>query len=116
MQRFLKTLLATGAFAVAAAATAADAATTEEAAAQMVQRMETHWQRLIHENEPERRRVLAAEHRKLMAEAGTALGQAAGTAPGMGHGTGRGMTAGSHHRDLRNTLELHSLMLELMQP
>lgn len=96
----------------------------QESAAPLAQRMETHWRRLAQERDVERRRALIAEHRKLLDEARTASGPAPNGAAGMRGGQG-GMMGGpgrsgdamdAHHRqDVRSIVELHSMMLDMMQ-
>lgn len=82
-----------------------------EDAAQTVQRMETHWLTLIRERDPAKRKALIAEHSQMMTEARTALG----AKPAMDD-HGHGGTMGSDHRhDLQNTMELHSMMLDMMR-
>ncbi|MHB1233955.1 MAG: hypothetical protein ACYCZQ_15420 [Burkholderiales bacterium] len=98
---------------VAPAMTWSAEAKKAEDAVQIVQRMETHWQTLIRERDPARRKVLIAEHRQMMAESRAALG-ATPSGPMGDHG--RGSMMGSHHQhDLQNTMELHSMMLDMMQ-
>lgn len=75
-----------------------------EDAALVVQRMETHWRTLIQEDDPARRKALVADHRQMMAEARTALG-AAPSGPMGGH----------RRHDLQNTMEIHSMMLDMMK-
>ncbi len=82
-------------------------------AAQTVQRMETHWQTLIRESDPARRKALIAEHRQMMAEARAALGAIPGE-PIKGSSPG-GMMGSHHWQDLQNTAELHSMMLDMMK-
>lgn len=82
-------------------------------AAQTVRRMEAHWQTLVRETDPARRKELIAEHRKIMAETRAKL-DAAPTAPTGQHGH-QGMSEMHHHHDIQNTMELHTQMLEMMQ-
>ena len=84
-----------------------------ENAAQIVQRMETHWQALIRERDPARRKALIAEHRQMMAESRAALG-ATPSGPMGDHGRG-GMMGSDRRYDLQNTMEMHSMMLDMMQ-
>lgn len=84
-----------------------------EDAARIVQHMETHWQTLIRESDPTRRKALITEHRRIMAEARTASGTTPdGPRGNAGHG---GMMGSDHRRDLLNTTELHSMMLDMMK-
>ena len=77
-------------------------------AAQTVQRMESHWQTLVRELDPARRKMLIAEHRQMMVETRATMD----AKPGMpGH---KGMSEKHHHHDIQNTLELHTMMLDLM--
>ncbi len=99
-----------GVLMLAAPATAGSAEKNmSEDAAQTVQRMETHWQTLIRERDPAKRKALIAEHRQMMAEAKAAPGA---KPDGSMDGHGQGGTMGS---DLQNTMELHSMMLDMMR-
>jgi len=83
-------------------------------ASQIVHRMETHWQMLIHEKDPARRKELIAEHRKLMAEAQAVMGATSGMPMG-NQGHENMMMGNNHHYDLQNTTEMHTMMLDMMQ-
>ena len=87
---------------------------TANNSAQMVQRMESHWQTLIRERDPIKRKALVAEHRKMMAESMTTQGMSQ-TRP-MGDQRGQGGMMGPHHQhDLQNTAEMHTMMLDMMK-
>lgn len=74
--------------------------------------MEHHWQSVINERDTARRQVLIQEHRRMMAEA-QSVAKNKSTTPQAGEiGT---MMQDSVHRDLRNTLEMHSIMLDMMK-
>lgn len=106
--------LMAGALMLAAPAVAGSAEkNVSEDVAQTIQRMETHWRILIRERDPAKRKALIAEHRQMMTEAKTALGaKPDGSMDDHGHGG----TMGSDHRhDLQNTMELHSMMLDMMR-
>ncbi|MHB1247777.1 MAG: hypothetical protein ACYCZH_15165 [Sulfuriferula sp.] len=98
---------------MAPATTWSTEANKAEDAVQSVHRMETHWQMLIRERDPARRKVLIAEHRQMMAESRAALG-ATPNGPMGDHGHG-GMMDNHHRHDLQNTMELHSMMMDMMQ-
>lgn len=87
---------------------------TSDNTAQMVQRMEAHWQTLIRERDPVKRKTLIAEHRKLMAEAMTAQGMGQNQSMGDHHGQG-GMMGPHHQHDLENTADMHTMMLDMMK-
>ena len=80
-----------------------------------LQQMETHWQRLIREKDPERRRTMIQEHRKLMSETQSAMGAGPGGQMGMGGQSHGGMMGAHHAHDMQNTMELHSMMLDMMK-
>lgn len=73
--------------------------------------MEQHWQSLIHERDPARRQMLITEHRRMMEEAQKAD---KGRIPARGSETSAMMQDSGHH-DLRNTIEMHSIMLDMMK-
>lgn len=73
--------------------------------------MEQHWQSLIHERDPARRQVLITEHRRIMEVAQKAD---KGRIPARGSETSAMMSDSEHH-DLRNTIEMHSIMLDMMK-
>lgn len=74
--------------------------------------MEHHWQSVINERDTARRQVLIQEHRRMMAEAqSTAKNKGAPSQAGK-MGT---MMQDPMHRDLQNTIEMHSIMLDMMK-
>ena len=74
--------------------------------------MEQHWQSLIKERDTARRQVLIEEHRRMMNEAQKADKDKTTSARSSEMGT---MMQDSVHRDLRNTVEMHSIMLDMMK-
>lgn len=74
--------------------------------------LEHHWQSVINERDTGRRQVLIQEHRRMMAEAqSTAKNKSAPPQAGkMG-----AMTQDPGHRDLQHTIEMHSIMLDMMK-
>lgn len=74
--------------------------------------MEQHWQSLIHERDPARQQALIAEHRRMMEEAQKADKDK--RVPARGSETSAMMQDSGHH-DLRNTIEMHSIMLDMME-
>lgn len=74
--------------------------------------MEQHWQSVIKERDTARRQGLIEEHRRMMIGAQktdkdkTALTRSGETST---------MMQDSVHRDLRNTIEMHSIMLDMMK-
>lgn len=106
--------VAAGAFMLLApAATWAAGDKKPEDTTRTIQRMEAHWQTLIQERDPAKRKALIASHRQMMAEARAMSGDKPGTPMG-DHGQG-GMMNQHHQHDLQNTTELHSMMLDMMQ-
>lgn len=81
---------------------------------QMIQRMESHWQTLVREIDPIKRKALIAEHRKMMAESMTTQGTNQTHPMGDQHGQG-GMMGSHHQHDLQNTAEMHTMMLDMMK-
>ena len=82
--------------------------------AQMIQRMESHWQSIVRERDPVKRKALVSEHRKMMDE--TRVAQGANLNNSMGGHHGQGGMMGSHHQhDLQNTAEMHTMMLDMMK-
>ena len=84
----------------AANVSAAQASQPQTSPPPSVEKMELHWQSVIQERDPVRRQDLVNEHRRMMAQAQKAI------ATGMVHGV--------NHRDLMNTTEMHSIMLDMM--
>lgn len=74
--------------------------------------LEHHWQSVINERDTARRQVLIQEHRRMMAGA-QSVAKNKSTTPRAGEmGT---MMQDSTHRDLSNTIEMHSIMLDMMK-
>ena len=68
--------------------------------------MEHHWQSVIRERDTARRQVLIEEHRRMMSEADKDKTTSARSSE---------MMQDSVHRDLKNTIEMHSIMLDMMK-
>ena len=84
---------------------------------QGVDRMEQHWQKLVREQDPERRKVLIQEHRRLMQEVGRTAGIRSEAQTGTrstGNREHKGME-GAHQQDLANTMDMHSMMLNMLE-
>ena len=79
------------------------------ASAPTTESIEQHWQSVIKERDAARRQVLIEEHRRMMNEAQKADKDKATSA------RSSTMMQDSVHRDLRNTLEMHSIMLDMMK-
>ena len=74
--------------------------------------MEHHWQSVIKERDTARRQVLIGEHHRMMNEAQkTDKGR---TMPTRASEMGT-MMQDSVHRDLRNTVEMHSIKLNMIK-
>lgn len=75
-----------------------------------VRAMEQHWDKLMRENDPEKRQQMIEEHRKIMDD----MLDKAGVdrfRMGMMHGDGMG-----HHMDhLTNTIEMHHMQMDMME-
>ena len=84
---------------------------------QEVDRMEQHWQKLVRERGPERRKLLIQEHRRLMEEIVRTTGIRPETQTGTSSSANRGRKGmgGSHQQDLMNTLGMHSMMLNMLE-
>ena len=74
--------------------------------------MEHHWQSVIKERDTARRQVLIEEHRRMMNEAQKTDKDRTMPTRSSEMST---MMQDSVHRDLRNTLEMHSIMLDMMK-
>ena len=88
-----------------------------QAEQQDVDRMEQHWQKLVRERDPQRRKVLIQEHRRLMEEVGRTTGIRPETQTGTRSAADserKGM-GGSHQREIMNTLDMHSMMLNMLE-
>ncbi len=81
---------------------------------QLIQRMESHWQTLIRERDPIKRKELIAEHRKMITGAMTAQRMNQNQPMGDHHGQG-GMMNLHHQHDLQNTADMHTMMLDMMK-
>ena len=82
-------------------------------AQQEAQRMQQHWDRLMHEQDAQKRRQLIREHREMMNEALEESGVDR-FHMGMMHGRNRGHM--DHHQDhLLNTIEMHHMQLDMME-
>jgi len=76
------------------------------------QLIEQHWQSVIKERDTARREVLIEEHRRMMNEAQKTDKDRTTPTRSSEMST---MMQDSVHRDLRNTLEIHSIMLDMMK-
>lgn len=74
--------------------------------------MEHHWQSVIKERDTARRQVLIGEHRRMMNEAQKTDKDRTMPTRASEMGT---MMQDSVHRDLRNTVEMHSIMLNMIK-
>ena len=78
----------------------------------LLEAMEHHWQSVVNERDTARRQALIQEHRRMMAEAQSV---AKDKTPSARSGEIDTMMQDSVHRDLRNTVEMHSIMLYMMK-
>lgn len=78
----------------------------------VVQQMESHWARVIAEEDPARREALLAEHRELMAKGQQLLGN---ESMPMREGQHHDMHDDEHHMDLKNVIDMHRTMMQMMQ-
>lgn len=98
---FTQTVIA-GIIALSGAASVSVAqASQPQASPPSVEKMDQHWQNVIQERDPARRQVLINEHRRMMEQAQKAV------ATDMMHGANR--------RDLMHTIDMHSIMLDMMK-
>ena len=74
--------------------------------------MEQHWQSVIGERDTARQKILIEEHRRMMNEAKKSDKDKTRSARSGGMNT---MMQDSVHLDLRNTVEMHSIMLDMMK-
>ncbi|WP_134081430.1 hypothetical protein [Thiohalophilus thiocyanatoxydans] len=77
--------------------------------------MQQHWDRLMHEQDAEKRRQLIREHREMMDEA---LEESGVDRFHMGMGMMHDNESGhmDHHQDhLINTIEMHHMQLDMME-
>lgn len=81
---------------------------------QMIQRMESHWQSLVRERDPIKRKALISEHRKMMDEARAAQGANQNHSMGDHHGQ-VGKVDAHHQHDLQNTADNHTMMLDMLK-
>ncbi len=78
-----------------------------------IQLIEQHWQSVIKEHDTARRQALIEEHRHMMNEA-QKIGKLRTTTTTRSSEMSTIMQD-SAHRDLRNTIEMHSIMLDMMK-
>ena len=74
--------------------------------------MEQHWQSVIKERDTARRQVLIEQHRRMMNEARKTDKDRTTPTRSSEMST---MMQDSVHRDLKNTIEMHSIMLDMMK-
>ena len=109
---FTRTIIAAGIALSASASINAGQAIQPRAGQPSLEAMEHHWQSVIKERDTARRQVLIQEHRRMMAEAQSVAKNK--TPPPQAGETGT-MMQDSAQRDLRNTIEMHSIMLDMMK-
>lgn len=97
-----------GIIALSASASNAEPATPSPGSQPSIQAIEQHWLSVIRERDPVRRQVLVGEHRHLME-------QVKQTNTAGGAQTPEKKVDGSRHRDITNTIEMHSLMIDMME-
>lgn len=91
------------------AAPAVSAQQTEASGEQWMERMQSHWQKVISETDTQKRTALMREHEQLMSEAMESERGDSGTG---GH---HGMDMGSGHVHMMNTVDMHRRMLDMMR-
>lgn len=79
------------------------------------QRMQAHWQSLIQEKDPQKRRVLIEEHRAMMRAGQSALDARRHAGSGMEQPRHGPMMRNHAMQDMNRMMELHSMMLDMMQ-
>lgn len=80
---------------------------------QLLRQLESHWQGLVNETNPDKRKLLVEAHRKMMVE--VKANQPTNTVQPMGSHRQDGSMAHHRQRDLQNTAEMHMMLLDMMQ-
>lgn len=107
---FTQTVIAGAIVLGSLASISAGQASQHQASQPSVTMMEQHWQSLIQERDPARRQVLINEHRRMMDQARKATTTGKARTNGMGE-----KVDDSSRRDLMNTIDMHSMMLDMMK-
>lgn len=106
----LNVLIAAGVFAVASFGPSFAAEEKSPDNSQWMERMQTHWQEVIKETDPQKRQELMREHEQIMAEAAGDSGAHMGSRGDTGH-----MDMDSAHVDMMNTVDMHQHMIDMMR-
>lgn len=80
--------------------------------AQWMERMQAHWQQVINETDPQKRRALMREHEQIMAQA--VGSDDARSGKGADSGVDR-MGMNGSHVDMINTVDMHQHMIDMMR-
>lgn len=107
---FTQTVIAGAIVLGSLASVSAGQASQHQASHPSVTMMEQHWQSLIQERDPARRQVLVNEHRHMMDQARKAATAGKTRTNGMDE-----KVDDSSRRDLMNTIDMHSIMLDMMK-
>lgn len=112
ISRFFSVATAVGVLSVTSMGPALAAQQDAMSDAQWMERMQSHWQQVIHETDAQKRRELMREHEQIMAQAEGSVDSEARTsaASGAGH-----MGMDGSHVDMMNTVEMHRHMIDMMR-
>lgn len=107
MSLYTQTALA-GIIALSASASNAEQASPRQDNRPSVEAIEQHWLSVIREPDPVRRQVLVGEHRRLLEQVKQTNTSGAAQTP-------EKKVDGSRHRNITNTIEMHILMIDMME-
>jgi len=79
---------------------------------QITIKMEQHWDKLMSEKNPDKRKKLAIEHRSMMDKA---LKQSGISNMGMMHNSEMNAKNDHHHSHMVNTMQMHYIQLDMME-
>lgn len=77
---------------------------------QWIERMQSHWEQVIQESDPQKRQELLREHEQMMVQA---AGSESGQTPRQSSPSAHGMD--SSHVDMMNTVDMHRHMMDMMR-
>ena len=104
----LPLIAAAAVFAAASLGHALAAEQTATSDSEWMERMQKHWEQVIQETDPQKRRVLMSEHEQIMSEA---VGpESDRDATGADH-----MNMNGEHMDMMNTVDMHRHMMDMMR-
>lgn len=77
---------------------------------QWIERMQSHWEKVVKEDDPQKRQELLREHEQMMVQA---AGSESGQTPRQSSPSAHGMD--SSHVDMMNTVDMHRHMMDMMR-